>query len=79
MFNRPELAAQRAAIQAALMSLDGARILPFSPNTLVGFSGGAFGGGSNLVRPSSADSAAGPTSMRSFTGRSRTSASATSP
>ena len=51
MLNRPELAAQQAAIQAALMSLDGARILPFSPNTLVGFSGGAFGGGSNLVRP----------------------------
>ena len=33
------------------MSLDGAKILPFSPTTLVGFSGGAFGGGSNLVRP----------------------------
>ncbi len=51
MLNRPELAAQRAAIQAALMSLDGAKILPFSPTTLVGFSAGAFGGGSNLVRP----------------------------
>ena len=51
LLNRPELAAQRAAIQAALLSLDGAKILPFSPTTLVGFSGGAFGGGSNLVRP----------------------------
>ena len=51
MLNRPELAAQRAAIEAALLSLDGAKILPFSPTTLVGFSGGAFGGGSNLVRP----------------------------
>jgi outer membrane protein TolC len=51
MLNRPELAAQRAAIQAALMSLDGAKILPFSPTTLVGFSAGSFGGGSNLVRP----------------------------
>ena len=49
--NRPELAAQRAAIQAALMNLDGAKILPFSPTTIVGFSAGGFGGGSNLVRP----------------------------
>ena len=51
MLNRPELAAQRAAIQAALMGLDGAKILPFSPTTIVGFSAGGFGGGSNLVRP----------------------------
>ena len=51
ILHRPELAAQRAAIQAALMSLDGAKILPFSPTTLVGFSAGGFGGGSNLVRP----------------------------
>jgi outer membrane protein TolC len=51
LLNRPELAAQRAAIEAAFLSLDGAKILPFSPTTLVGFSGGAFGGGSNLVRP----------------------------
>ena len=40
-----------AAIQAALMNLDGAKILPFSPTTLVGFSAGGFAGGSNLVRP----------------------------
>ncbi len=51
LLNRPELAAQRAAIQAALYSLDGAKILPFSPNILLGFSAGGFGGGSNLVRP----------------------------
>lgn len=51
MLNRPELAAQRAAIQAALMNLGGAKILPFSPNLMVGFSAGGFGGGSNLVRP----------------------------
>jgi outer membrane protein TolC len=51
LLNRPELAAQRAAIQAALLNLDGAKILPFSPTTLVGFSGGGFAGGSNLVRP----------------------------
>jgi outer membrane protein TolC len=51
LLNRPELAAQRAAIQAALMNMDGAKILPFSPTTIVGFSAGGFGGGSNLVRP----------------------------
>ena len=51
LLHRPELAAQRAAIQAALMNLDGAKILPFSPTTLVGFSAGGFAGGSNLVRP----------------------------
>ena len=38
----PSWPAQRAAIQAALMSLDGAKILPFSPTTLVGFSAGAL-------------------------------------
>ncbi len=51
LLHRPELAAQRAAIEAALMNLDGAKILPFSPTTLIGFSGGGFAGGSNLVRP----------------------------
>jgi outer membrane protein TolC len=51
MLNRPELVGQRAAIQAALMQLDAAKALPFSPTTLIGFSAGAFGGGSNLVRP----------------------------
>lgn len=51
LLRRPELAAQRAAIEAALMYLGGAKILPFSPNFLIGFSAGGFGGGSNLVRP----------------------------
>jgi outer membrane protein TolC len=51
LLRRPELAAQRAAIEAALLNLGGARILPFSPNYLLGFSAGGFGGGSNLVRP----------------------------
>src|SRR5204863_4194284 len=51
LLRRPELAAQRAAIEAALLNLGGAKILPFSPNFLLGFSAGGFGGGSNLVRP----------------------------
>ena len=46
--NRPELLAQRAAIRAAMLDLDGARLLAFSPTVLMGFSGGAFGGGSNI-------------------------------
>ncbi len=51
LLNRPELAAQRAAIRSALYMLDGAKVLPFSPTVLLGFSAGEFGGGSNLVRP----------------------------
>jgi outer membrane protein TolC len=51
LLNRPEVAAQRAAIQSALYLLDGAKVLPFSPTVLLGFSAGGFGGGSNLVRP----------------------------
>ena len=45
---RPELAAQREMIQIAMLNLRGARILPFSPTTLIGFSSGTFGGGANL-------------------------------
>ena len=51
MLRRPELAERRAVIQEALLSLQGAKVLPFSPTVLVGFSAGGFGGGSNLVRP----------------------------
>ena len=48
---RPELAADRTAIEIAITSLRGAQALPFSPTTLVGFSSGSMGGGSNLVSP----------------------------
>ncbi len=51
LMQRPELAERRAAIRAALLSLSGAKVLPFSPNYILGFSAGGFGGGSNLVRP----------------------------
>ena len=51
MLQRPELAARRAAIRESLLMLESAKILPFSPNALIGFSGGGFGGGSNLLRP----------------------------
>ncbi len=49
LLDRPELKARQAAIQAALLELDSAKMLPFSPQLLFGFSGGVFGGGSNLV------------------------------
>jgi outer membrane protein TolC len=51
LLQRPELAERRAAIRGALLTLDGAKLLPFSPNLLIGMSAGGFGGGSNLVRP----------------------------
>jgi outer membrane protein TolC len=51
IMQRPELMEQRAAIRGALLSLQGAKLLPFSPNVIVGLSGGDFGGGSNLVTP----------------------------
>jgi outer membrane protein TolC len=46
---RPELRERQAAIRAALLELDGAKFLPFSPNLILGYSAGSFGGGSNLV------------------------------
>ena len=46
---RPELVEQQADICRTLLALESAEILPFSPNVLIGFSTGAFGGGSNLA------------------------------
>jgi outer membrane protein TolC len=46
---RPELGARQAAIRQALLTLQGAKVLPFSPNVILGYSAGTFGGGSNLV------------------------------
>jgi outer membrane protein TolC len=51
LLQRPELKERRAAIREALLALDGAKLLPFSPTILIGYSSGGFGGGSNLVRP----------------------------
>lgn len=48
---RPEMAERRVAIREALLGLEGARLLPFSPTLLLAFSGGGYGGGSNLVQP----------------------------
>jgi outer membrane protein TolC len=49
LLQRPELAARRSEIQTALYELSVARILPFAPNVILGFSAGGFGGGSNLI------------------------------
>lgn len=51
LVRRPELKERRAVIREAMFALGGAKALPFSPNFLIGFSAGGFGGGSNLVRP----------------------------
>jgi outer membrane protein TolC len=51
LLHRPELGERRAAIRESLLSLEGAKVLPFSPTVLVGFSAGGFGGGSSLVSP----------------------------
>ena len=69
MLQRPDLAERRAAIQEALLSLQSSRVFPFSPNTLVGFSAGTFGGGSNLVAEGISPATPGPR-FGDFSGRS---------
>lgn len=49
LMQRPELAARRSEVRTALYELSQAKLLPFSPNAIVGFSAGGFGGGSNLI------------------------------
>jgi outer membrane protein TolC len=46
---RPELQEQQALVRQAMLQLEGARMLPFSPTVFLGYSSGSFGGGSNLV------------------------------
>lgn len=49
VMNRPELMANQAGIRQAMLQLHGAKVLPFSPNVIIGLSYGNFGGGSDLV------------------------------
>ena len=49
LLSRPELAARRSEVRRALYELSLAKVLPFSPTVILGFSAGGFGGGSNLV------------------------------
>lgn len=46
---RPELQERQAAIRAAFLELQNAKVLPFSPNVILGYSAGGFGGGSNIA------------------------------
>lgn len=55
LIQRPELLQHQALVHAALMDLHGAKLLPFSPQVMFGYSNGMFGGGSDLI--------AGPTSV----------------
>lgn len=48
LVQRPELGERRAAVQEAMLALRNAKVLPFSPNLIVGYSSGSFGGGSNV-------------------------------
>jgi outer membrane protein TolC len=47
--NRPEVAENRAYVQAALERLRGARVRPFVPNLTLNYSAGGFGGSPNFV------------------------------
>jgi outer membrane protein TolC len=49
LIHRPELQARRAGIAQALLNLDSARLLPFSPTVFLGFSAGGEAGGSDVV------------------------------
>src|SRR5205823_8787303 len=49
LVQRPELGERQAAIRAALLQLRNAKLLPFSPQVLIGYSAGTFGGGSDRV------------------------------
>ncbi len=49
IMQRPELAEWQVAIRQALTALCEAKVLPFSPNMIMGLSGGDFGGGSSIV------------------------------
>jgi outer membrane protein TolC len=64
LWQRPEMQERKAAIRAAFLELRNKKLLPFSPNVLVGFSSGTFGGGSNIIAQTGAQPRFG-----SFNGR----------
>lgn len=49
LLNRPELGYAQATIRLAMLKLTAAKLLPFSPQLIIGLSYGSEGGGSNLV------------------------------
>jgi outer membrane protein TolC len=66
LLDRPELKARQSAIQAAMLELNSAKLLPFSPQVMLGFSGGVFGGGSNLVASATPPAVGLPPNQPSF-------------
>lgn len=64
LIQRPELLQHQALVHAALMDLRSAKLLPFSPQVMFGYSNGMFGGGSNLVAGSTSVSGAAPDQAR---------------
>ncbi|HVU88662.1 MAG TPA: TolC family protein [Pirellulales bacterium] len=68
MLERPDLAERRAAIRETFLAFRGTQWLPFSPTTLVGFSAGTFGGGSNIVAENTPPNPTGPR-FGDFSGR----------
>lgn len=56
LLNRPELQEYQAIIRQQLLKLEAAKVLPFSPNVIIGLSYGEEGGGSNLVHARSGTS-----------------------
>ena len=48
LYQRPEVAERRAEVHAAMLELQSAKLLLFSPQFIAGLSDGAFGGGSNV-------------------------------
>ncbi|MBS0203414.1 MAG: TolC family protein [Planctomycetes bacterium] len=64
MIQRPEMHEHQALVHAALMELDGAKVLLFSPQVMFGYSNGMFGGGSNLIAGPTSVSGAAPNQAR---------------
>ncbi|WP_010582825.1 TolC family protein [Schlesneria paludicola] len=48
LYQRPELSDRRAQVHAAMLQLQSAKMLLFSPQVIAGLSDGAFGGGSDV-------------------------------
>lgn len=71
VMQRPELHARQAEVTAALTALQGAKLLPFSPQLMFGLSSGLFGGGSNLIASDTSVSGAASNQPRfgNFDGR----------
>ena len=65
LIQRPELHEHQSLVHAALMSLKSAKLLPFSPQIMFGYSGGAFGGGSDLIASNTSINSA-PTDQARF-------------